>query len=479
MKAPKHVHALLVAVWIVAVSLTTCSAQEDGATDVNGAPNTGEESSDNAGPDNGPNYAWARTIGRVLGMAVGDEQYYSGMYEDEVSPLLGSPAPEIELAATDGQTFKLSEHRGEIVVLDFWATWCGPCVMAMPKLQELHEGLHEQGVVVVGVNQGDSHEDVTALLAKKGVTFTQVLDTEAEASDRYGVVSLPTTVVIDQQGVIQMVHAGFTPGLDDTLRDAITRLEQGETLYDAEAVAAVREQRRERVAKAQEVFGPVRPERLEEVSFLPLCDEAYFDNGLGDGPVTLPDSGEQAVALCLGKNRLALVPCDGDEPTVTRLEWKEAASEEEDYDEIAAFSPLSGGEGLQWVVAKYAYNEDWDTEAIHLGLFDPDGENVWIRPLGCLGDYPNLSLAVGDLDGDDSPEIATLAEHYGAFTETGGEDYLHVLSVYDQTGELLSRVWIDGDDGRAIYILPHQDGGRVLVNVREGAALYRLLPAQE
>lgn len=130
----------------------------------------------------------------------------------EAAPLAnGAPAPSIGKVATlGGGKVSLEKYRGKVVVMDFWATWCPPCRMAIPVLQGVHNKYAKQGVVVLGVS--DEPASVVSPFAKKqGMTYTLAADPEAAgpAMQRYGVEGIPTLVVIDKKGRVRMYESGF------------------------------------------------------------------------------------------------------------------------------------------------------------------------------------------------------------------------------------------------------------------------------
>jgi thiol-disulfide isomerase/thioredoxin len=124
------------------------------------------------------------------------------------APAAGHPAPDFALATLDGETVTLSELRGQPLVINFWASWCGPCRAEMPELQRLHDRLAEAGVVVLGINQRESPATVAAFRDEIGVDFPTVLDERMGVSREYLVHSLPTTFFVDRAGVIQSMFIG-------------------------------------------------------------------------------------------------------------------------------------------------------------------------------------------------------------------------------------------------------------------------------
>ena len=124
------------------------------------------------------------------------------------APIAGHPAPAFTLETLDGETVALADLHGQPVILNFWASWCGPCRAEMPELQRLHEQLAAAGVVVLGVNQGERPETVASYRQEVGVDFPTVLDQRTAVSQLYLVNSLPTTFFIDRDGVIRNVFIG-------------------------------------------------------------------------------------------------------------------------------------------------------------------------------------------------------------------------------------------------------------------------------
>ncbi len=146
--------------------------------------------------------------------------------------LIGKPAPSVAGELLDGGKFDLAEQRGKVVVLDFWATWCGPCRVSMPHYQTLADKYAEQGVMFVGVNRDDprAREQVKKYMADNKLSFAQVMTNTAEAAEKYFVTGIPTTVLVDKEGKVADIHVGFAPGMEKDLEAQITKLLKGEKL---------------------------------------------------------------------------------------------------------------------------------------------------------------------------------------------------------------------------------------------------------
>ncbi len=122
-----------------------------------------------------------------------------------------SPAPDFSGTTLDGKTMRLSELRGKVVLLDFWASWCGPCKKEMPFLVRLHETLKDQDFTVLGVNVDTDRQKVEAFLAKlkDKPGFPIIFDSKGSIAERYRLQGMPTTLIIDRNGVVQYEHTGF------------------------------------------------------------------------------------------------------------------------------------------------------------------------------------------------------------------------------------------------------------------------------
>ena len=141
----------------------------------------------------------------------------------------GMPAPAFSLKDLDGKEVSLASLKGSVVVLDFWATWCGPCMKGLPKVDEFAKWAKESGkaIKVYGVNtmeESEGPDDLTKKIGefwkKKGFSFPTLLDANGEANKAYGVQGIPFTVVIDPQGKVADVHMGLSPTLVEDLKKA-------------------------------------------------------------------------------------------------------------------------------------------------------------------------------------------------------------------------------------------------------------------
>ncbi|BFH61747.1 thiol-disulfide oxidoreductase ResA [Paenibacillus azoreducens] len=123
-------------------------------------------------------------------------------------PTEGSKAPAFDLLGLDGKAHQLDEYKGKAIVLNFWGTWCGPCVKEMPALQAQWEKWKDKGVVVIGINAGEDKLAVENFVNNMQVDFPVLLDPNKESIVAYGISPLPTTFFVSKNGKINKIHLG-------------------------------------------------------------------------------------------------------------------------------------------------------------------------------------------------------------------------------------------------------------------------------
>jgi len=131
-----------------------------------------------------------------------------------VAPLADAVAPDFTLRGADGRNVRLDELRGQVVLVNFWATWCGPCREEMPRLETLYEKYRKSGFVLLGVNVDDDPHAALATASKLNVSFPVLLDTDKKVSKLYGLETMPSTVVIDRDGKMRFLHRGYRAGTE-------------------------------------------------------------------------------------------------------------------------------------------------------------------------------------------------------------------------------------------------------------------------
>jgi thiol-disulfide isomerase/thioredoxin len=124
------------------------------------------------------------------------------------------PAPTFQLSGRDGKTIDLAKYKGQVVMINFWATWCDPCRKEMPLLEDIYKKYKPMGFTLIGVNVEPKTGDPEGWLSKlpKPVTFLVAFDVDSKVSKLYKVVGMPTTVFIDRKGNVREVHISYKTG---------------------------------------------------------------------------------------------------------------------------------------------------------------------------------------------------------------------------------------------------------------------------
>ena len=141
--------------------------------------------------------------------------------------LVGTEAKNFELPMLDGSTFKLSDHADKVVVLDFWASWCGPCVLALPGYIETTSQFDSSKVIFVAVNLREAAQPVRTFLARENLSPAVALDSTGEIGSQFGVSGIPHTVIISPKGVIEYVKTGYSPTAANAMKETIEKILDG------------------------------------------------------------------------------------------------------------------------------------------------------------------------------------------------------------------------------------------------------------
>ncbi len=141
----------------------------------------------------------------------------------EELPTIGCPAPNFKLSDLSGREVSLDQYRGRVVMLDFWATWCGPCRMTMPLLENLQKE-YPNDLRLLAINLREPADMVRDYVRKQSISSEVLLDEKGEVGDTYRSDSIPMQVLIDKQGVVRHVTAGYSPRLASQLRSWIESL---------------------------------------------------------------------------------------------------------------------------------------------------------------------------------------------------------------------------------------------------------------
>jgi peroxiredoxin len=137
---------------------------------------------------------------------------------------IGQQAPDFTLKSIQGKNLNLTEQRGQIIVLNFWASWCGPCRQEMPELNALHQKFNPLGVSVWGVNVEQENQAGRDFLAGLSLTFPIFFDESNQISAQYQVEAMPTTVIIGRNGKVRYQFRGYKAGYEKKYAQAIKQL---------------------------------------------------------------------------------------------------------------------------------------------------------------------------------------------------------------------------------------------------------------
>jgi peroxiredoxin len=136
----------------------------------------------------------------------------------------GSPAPAFTLAARGGQAVSLEQYKGQVVMINFWASWCGPCRTEMPLLESIYKKYNKMGFTMLGVNVEPNSQAANDWLKATPVSFPILYDTDSKVSKLYDVAGMPSTVIIDRTGKLRVLHRGYKPGDENEYMDSIRAL---------------------------------------------------------------------------------------------------------------------------------------------------------------------------------------------------------------------------------------------------------------
>src|ERR1700755_768580 len=134
------------------------------------------------------------------------------------------PAPQFTLDSRAGSKISLSQYKGQVVMLNFWASWCGPCRQEMPLLENIYKKYNKMGFTLIGVNVQPDSQAAEGFLQQTPVSFPVIYDKDSTVSKAYDVSGMPSTVIIDRKGNIRVLHRGYKPGDENEYLDSIRSL---------------------------------------------------------------------------------------------------------------------------------------------------------------------------------------------------------------------------------------------------------------
>jgi thiol-disulfide isomerase/thioredoxin len=138
---------------------------------------------------------------------------------------LTGAAPDFTLKSNQGgKNLRLEDYRGQVVMLNFWASWCGPCRQEFPLMDEIYKKYEKLGFTILAVNVDENSDDANGFLEDVPVSFPVLYDNESRISELYSVDAMPTTVMIDRDGNKRFLHRGYKPGYEVEYADQVKQL---------------------------------------------------------------------------------------------------------------------------------------------------------------------------------------------------------------------------------------------------------------
>jgi cytochrome c biogenesis protein CcmG/thiol:disulfide interchange protein DsbE len=147
--------------------------------------------------------------------------------DESTHALKRKAAPDGKLKTTEGEAVRVADFKGKVLIVDYWATWCGPCKASFPKIDALYKKHKDEGLEVVAINENDEPKDMKAIaefVKETGASFTIALDSDGKLASKYAVETMPSTFVIDRSGVVRYVHAGYHDDEAEKLEKEVSKL---------------------------------------------------------------------------------------------------------------------------------------------------------------------------------------------------------------------------------------------------------------
>ncbi len=376
--------------------------------------------------------------------------------------LIGHPAPDISGTSLDGQPVSLSALRGRVVLLDFWAMWCGPCVQAIPQVQAIAGQFTNKAVTVLGINRDPkgSEKQLKKFLDRKKITFRQFLDPGGDVSQKYKVNGIPCRVLIGTNGIIQAIEVGFRG--EEDVGDQIEELLTGKTLFDTNEPTDGQAKRGEPVSSAS--TNAAASTRVEEINPNSLASSSSLEiqaNSYGARKLDVDGDGKLELVIPDWQGGLRVFSADGLQTRRIHFQGKGGMGTQ-----IKAFEPVREGKTLRWLVGfvKYVGNGMAHSSA-SVGLYSSEGETIWTY-------QPSLpetvsceftSVSAGDLRGDGKTElIAGMTVYNVRQREAHMWENLNsngYLAIFDESGNCLSLRRV-GQRIELVQVAPNSEPGK-------------------
>ena len=413
------------------------------------------------------------------------EEFTSEGGEEKQQELVGQSAPVFAGKDLDGKEVRLADLKGRVVLLDFWATWCGPCVQVLPEVQKVADHFAKQPVTVLGINQdaGGSGKRLVKFLEKKQVKYRQVLDGNSEISSQYYVQGIPCMVLIDKKGVIQAIDVGFSSGGESELIAKIDRLLKGETLVDLKettrpagqpgTASAVAPGVSQSAPASSPTLVDVAPERLREEPSARLSGVYQIKEADVTG------DGRRKLVASTPSNTIVIIDPETLKTERVQLKGRSRRSS------VSGVAAVQTKNGLLWLAQ--GSDERFfgrGTASIQVSLHDRAGGLLWTYEQKFeAGSQVQSIVDGGDLDGDGQPEFVVGITVY-QISKSGSNSWTTSnqrgqLVVLDRNGSVIcSRRAGQGlFDVKAFPSKEPGKPGRVFIIDGRGAHFYQLTGA--
>jgi len=138
------------------------------------------------------------------------------------SAIVGNKAPGFTLKDVNGRSVSLADFSGKVLIIDFWATWCGPCKGATQELEKLYGRYKEKGVIIIGISmdEGNAAQKVKGFAGAHGLTYLMLLD-DGQTSKSYAVRNIPATFILDKDHIIRKIYPGYLPALGTRIAEQV------------------------------------------------------------------------------------------------------------------------------------------------------------------------------------------------------------------------------------------------------------------
>ena len=163
-------------------------------------------------------------VHRMAGFLIAIVLALAGPGSAAALPLAGAPAPDFASKSDSGRNVRLSELRGQVVLINFWASWCSPCRQELPLLNKIYTQYRSAGFVLLAVNVDDNRKEADAMLKRLDLRFPTLFDGSKSVAKLYGVDTMPATLVIDRDGRVRYVHRGYYEGYEKKYEQQVREL---------------------------------------------------------------------------------------------------------------------------------------------------------------------------------------------------------------------------------------------------------------